>query len=189
VTHVYVFLFNLIVILHSSSRSSKMHCKYNIIQSPYRVLLLTYLLHFYIAEGKISIDHKISGEQPKYVISNIYLSLITDNHEAPSALYSTSASSPLWSPFSHSSPTIVDDEVEYWDEADEVFFATTDLTTPQSTSPLIPFSPMVLSRWSKQSPSTTSKVAYVLFTTGGNKKDLGVYYNWYVLLLTIHFLN
>lgn len=40
---------------------------------------------------------------------------------------------------------------------------------------------MVLSCWSKQPLSTSSKVAYVLFTTSGNIEDLGVYYNWYVL--------
>ena len=35
----------------------------------------------------------------------------------------------------------------------------------------------------KQGPSSTYKIAYVLFTTAGHQETLGVYYNWYVELL------
>ena len=87
--------------------------------------------------------------------------------QTPSAAADTA---PLLSPFVHSPPA--DDESEYWDENDEPFFASADLTTPHSTPP-------PLSCWSKQDPSTTCKIAYVLFSNSGQQESLGVYYNWY----------
>jgi len=81
-----------------------------------------------------------------------------------------------------SASTIVNEDIEYWDDADEAFFASADLTTPQPSPPsTVAFK---LSRWFKQPPSATHKVAYVLFSTGtlDEPEGLGVYYNWYVSL-------
>ena len=97
-------------------------------------------------------DHKVSGSQT-----------LLD-----SAVDSTSES------------TTVNEDTEYWNEGDEAFFASADLTTPQPSPPGP--STMVLSRWFKQPPSATFKVAYVLFSTCGESEGLGVYYNWYVVL-------
>lgn len=102
-------------------------------------------------------DHEVSGSQSP------------SRSALDSAAHSTSESA-----------TIVNEESEYWDDADEVFFASADLTTPQPTPPIT-----VLSRWLKQPPSATYKVAYVLFSSCGEPEGLGVYYNWYVSLFTI----
>jgi hypothetical protein len=108
-----------------------------------------------------------------------FISYYKDQHPAP-----------LLGPFSQSLSTpTVDEYSEYWDEADEAFFSSADLTTPQSTPQPIPPSTVVLSRWIKQPPSATCKVAYVLFTTGGEPEDLGVYYNWYVSLFNYSLTN
>lgn len=77
----------------------------------------------------------------------------------------------------------MNEDSEYWNDADEAFFASADLTTPQATPPSSP-------RWFKQPPSASKKVAYVLFATSGDQEKLGVYYNWYAPLhLTTHQLT